>query len=268
MASRSKTKLEVNGKGEKSNLGAILRRASRDGGHDALSPTSGVEPARSTSGFLLPPSPTPSNEALTRMDGESIVHTIPTDSSRNRESPRPSQGLNSVATSEIKSKRSADYANNLAHGVAYGMHKIKEGARATGDVDLQVIKLGFQKEVSVALTSFEKAAEWADLSSALGRFAKVLAALPPHFDLADFDNDRIIYRRLAQCLNRALPAGVHLKVCEIYDHIMKHQDQDAIIRNLGMFTIGIFPVLTYAASPVRVAFFKVMKDEKETVRFN
>ena len=151
-------------------------------------------------------------------------------------------------------------ATGALHGLGQRIHEAGHHLIAQGKTkDLSVFRLGFQKEVLVAITSFEKAAEWADLSSALGRFSKVVTALPLQMDLADFDSDRIIYRRLAQCLNRALPAGVHLKVCEIYDQILKRQNEDAIIRNLGMFTIGIFPVLTYAASPVRAAFFKVMQ---------
>lgn len=70
----------------------------------------------------------------------------------------------------------------------------------------------YAAQVSKALASFDAVNEWADFISFLGRLSKTLASSP----LPCIPDKLVISKRLAQCLNPALPAGVHQKALEVY----------------------------------------------------
>eukprot|EP01083_Nonionella_stella_P244508 850917_1 len=57
----------------------------------------------------------------------------------------------------------------------------------------------------------------------------------------------LITKRLAQCLNPDLPGGVHLKSLETYDTLLSLIEPQSLIRDLPLFTMGLFPVLSYAS---------------------
>ena len=90
--------------------------------------------------------------------------------------------------------------------------------------------------VEKALQTFEAVNEWADVIKFLNGLSKVrlnvLLSLPYSFylcmqTLASFPQypmvplKVVVAKRLAQCLNPALPAGVHTKALEVYLQIFK-----------------------------------------------
>jgi hypothetical protein len=82
----------------------------------------------------------------------------------------------------------------------------------------------------------------------------------------------VVAKRLAQCLNPALPTGVHQRALEVYVHILAvlgvrimlsvlHTRASLIIlvlkaeglkRDLSLWSPGLFPFFEYAATSVKV----------------
>jgi hypothetical protein len=59
--------------------------------------------------------------------------------------------------------------------------------------------------------------EWADYISFLGRLLKALQAHP--IEISVIPHNDTVALRLSQCLNPALPSGVHQKALEVYAYI-------------------------------------------------
>eukprot|EP01117_Protostelium_nocturnum_P017404 TRINITY_DN7085_c1_g4_i1.p1 TRINITY_DN7085_c1_g4~~TRINITY_DN7085_c1_g4_i1.p1 ORF type:complete len:1777 (-),score=358.26 TRINITY_DN7085_c1_g4_i1:8-5338(-) len=105
----------------------------------------------------------------------------------------------------------------------------------------------YHEEIQSSLEQFEKAKEWADLIKCLQRLGKVLSkyegfALIPHKSL--------LAKRLAQCLNPALPSGVHLKTLEIYQQIFS-KIQKVLAVDLPIYSSGLFPFFQFASTNVK-----------------
>jgi hypothetical protein len=66
------------------------------------------------------------------------------------------------------------------------------------------------------LQTFDAVNEWADFIRFLSSLAKVLAA---NIEFKEIPMKLLIAKRLAQCLNPALPSGVHSKCLEVYSLI-------------------------------------------------
>ncbi|KAF9701876.1 hypothetical protein EKO04_000814 [Ascochyta lentis] len=100
--------------------------------------------------------------------------------------------------------------------------------------------------------------EWADYISFLGRLLKALQAHPsetpviPHSDT--------VALRLAQCLNPALPSGVHQKVLEVYAYIFTAIGEDALARDLNLYLPGLSTTLSFASLSVRPLFLSIFEN--------
>ncbi|KAF2630148.1 hypothetical protein BU25DRAFT_335744 [Macroventuria anomochaeta] len=100
--------------------------------------------------------------------------------------------------------------------------------------------------------------EWADYISFLGRLLKALQAHPsetpviPHSDT--------VALRLAQCLNPALPSGVHQKVLEVYAYIFTTIEEDALARDLNLYLPGLATTLSFASLSVRPLFLSIFEN--------
>lgn len=73
----------------------------------------------------------------------------------------------------------------------------------------------FAEQINKALAGFERAREWADLITCLQKLSKALGRSAPPF--VTVPSRLLLGRRLAQCLNAALPSGVHLEALETYE---------------------------------------------------
>ncbi|KAL8948411.1 MAG: hypothetical protein Q9222_005400 [Ikaeria aurantiellina] len=103
-----------------------------------------------------------------------------------------------------------------------------------------------------ALSLFDTALqEWADYISFLGRLLKALQLHPP--GVSDIPHKALVTQRLSQCLNPALPSGVHQKALEVYTYIFSLIGKDGLGRDLRYYLPGLSPVLAFASLSVKPA---------------
>ncbi|KAL0242321.1 hypothetical protein I308_105950 [Cryptococcus tetragattii IND107] len=107
----------------------------------------------------------------------------------------------------------------------------------------------FKQQVDKALQSFESVNEWADFISFLSRLLKTLQTPSPPYH--EIPRKLIVSKRLAQCLNPALPSGVHQRALDVYSHIFSIIGTDGLQRDLAIWSSGLFPFFQYAATSVR-----------------
>ncbi|KAF9201272.1 hypothetical protein BGZ49_008474 [Haplosporangium sp. Z 27] len=60
-----------------------------------------------------------------------------------------------------------------------------------------------------------------------------------------------VAKRLAQCLNPALPAGVHGKTLDVYAYILETIGPDQLAEDITLWSYGLFPFLQYASLSVK-----------------
>ena len=75
----------------------------------------------------------------------------------------------------------------------------------------------FTSALEVALSSFDSVSDWADVIEFLTKIHKILSNFLPN--CLSLPRKNLISKRLAQCLNPALPSGVHQKTLEVYSLI-------------------------------------------------
>lgn len=110
----------------------------------------------------------------------------------------------------------------------------------------------FLEEFRNAISSFDKAKEWADLIKCLQRIVKVLNRYPK-FPIVP--EKFVVAKRLAQCSNPGLPSGVHLKTVETYEILCQRLGQERLARDLPLYTTGLFTLYQHAATNVKVRCF-------------
>lgn len=93
----------------------------------------------------------------------------------------------------------------------------------------------YAQQVEKCLNTFDSVHEWADFISFLKQLLKVFALVYGHLwviavsrssktleayqQFKDIPRKVIVAKRLAQCLNPALPTGVHQRALDVYSHI-------------------------------------------------
>ncbi|ODO06352.1 hypothetical protein L198_01584 [Cryptococcus wingfieldii CBS 7118] len=107
----------------------------------------------------------------------------------------------------------------------------------------------FRYQVDKSLQSFESINEWADFISFLSRLLKTLQSQSPPYN--EIPRKLIVGKRLAQCLNPALPSGVHQRALDVYAYIFSIIGVDGLERDLTIWSSGLFPFFQYAATSVR-----------------
>ncbi|PRP77720.1 hypothetical protein PROFUN_00581 [Planoprotostelium fungivorum] len=110
--------------------------------------------------------------------------------------------------------------------------------------------------VAASLESFDRATEWADLIKFLQRVSKVLSKYEA---LSIIPHKLILGKRLAQCLNPALPSGVHLKCLEVYETIFQKLGS-ALVLDLPIYSMGIFPIFQFAATTVKPRVLELLEN--------
>ncbi|PGH05170.1 hypothetical protein GX51_03069 [Blastomyces parvus] len=116
----------------------------------------------------------------------------------------------------------------------------------------------YASSVDRALSLFDTALqEWADYISFLSRLLKALQSHPPSLPIVP--SKTIVARRLAQCLNPALPSGVHQKALEVYGYIFSILKPDRLSRDLALYLPGIAPTLSFASLTVRPTFLSLVE---------
>ncbi|KAM0754971.1 hypothetical protein T439DRAFT_284317 [Meredithblackwellia eburnea MCA 4105] len=106
----------------------------------------------------------------------------------------------------------------------------------------------YSSAVNSTLTSFEQVFEWADFITFLAKLLKCLQGYP-QFQV--IPHKLIVAKRLAQCLNPALPTGVHQRALDVYTHILTTIGPDNLRKDLPAWSSGLFPFFQYAATSVK-----------------
>ena len=92
----------------------------------------------------------------------------------------------------------------------------------------------YQASVDKALAKFENVAEWADFISFLTRLLKALQTSSASYQV--IPTKLVVAKRLSQCLNPALPSGVHTRALEVYMYIFTAIGVDGLRRDLQVWT--------------------------------
>ncbi|EOR01446.1 Protein dopey-1 [Wallemia ichthyophaga EXF-994] len=114
----------------------------------------------------------------------------------------------------------------------------------------------YSQAVDRSLNSFLDVQEWADFIAFL---AKLLKAIQSYPQFNDIPHKLIVSKRLSQCLNPALPTGVHQKALEVYDKLFAIMGTDGLKRDLQMWSTSLFPFFQYAAISVRPLVLELYK---------
>ena len=105
----------------------------------------------------------------------------------------------------------------------------------------------FLNECDAACMRFERSSEWADLIHCLQQLQRVLNK---YSSLPVIPDKVLVAKRLYQCLNPALPSGVHKKTLETIELIFSRIGPDRLARDLAFYSEGIFPLYRHASYQV------------------
>ncbi|GAA5879237.1 hypothetical protein JCM8547_003940, partial [Rhodosporidiobolus lusitaniae] len=106
----------------------------------------------------------------------------------------------------------------------------------------------YSSSVDKCLQSFDQVNEWADFITFLAKLLKCLQAYP---QFPAIPHKLIVAKRLSQCLNPALPTGVHQRALDVYTHILTTIGPENLRRDLPAWSSGLFPFFQYAATSVK-----------------
>ncbi|ORX36308.1 Dopey, N-terminal-domain-containing protein [Kockovaella imperatae] len=115
----------------------------------------------------------------------------------------------------------------------------------------------FAAQVDKCLQSFESVNEWADFISFLSRLLKTLQTWAAYTDIPW---KLIVSKRLAQCLNPALPSGVHQRALDVYAHIFSTIGVEGLRRDLLIWSSGLFPFFQFASTSVRPQIINIFQN--------
>ncbi|EMD42316.1 hypothetical protein CERSUDRAFT_102665 [Gelatoporia subvermispora B] len=106
----------------------------------------------------------------------------------------------------------------------------------------------YTQQVDKCLASFDSVHEWADFISFLKQLLKTFQS---YMQFKEIPRKVIVAKRLSQCLNPALPTGVHQRALDVYSHIFAVLGSEGLQRDLPLWSSGLFPFFEYAAISVK-----------------
>ncbi|KAA1471434.1 hypothetical protein DENSPDRAFT_893964 [Dentipellis sp. KUC8613] len=106
----------------------------------------------------------------------------------------------------------------------------------------------YTQQVEKCLSSFDNVHEWADFIAFLKNLLKTLQA---YMQFKEIPRKITVSKRLSQCLNPALPSGVHQRALDVYTHILAVVGSEGLKRDLALWASGLFPFFEYAATSVK-----------------
>ncbi|UZJ52849.1 hypothetical protein CBS101457_002169 [Exobasidium rhododendri] len=190
-------------------------------------PTASSRPSTASAAAIVPPHSTPS-------------------SSTDRKAPA---GVNHSG----KAVASAADAENLADSELWKSNAAKRAEKAwavQSEKGLQsdVKFKRYIASVDKSLATFENVSEWADFIAFLSRLLKTFQ-LSTNFNA--IPRKLIVAKRLSQCLNPALPSGVHQRALDVYEHILTVIGSEGLRRDLSIWTPGLLPFFQFASTSVK-----------------
>lgn len=118
----------------------------------------------------------------------------------------------------------------------------------------------YAANIERALSSWEiSPEEWADYIAFLARLLKAIQSNRKD-EVADLPHSAAIATRLAQCLNPALPSGVHQKALEVYTYIFSTFGNGHIASHIQEYLPGLTAVLSFASLSVRPGLYSLFED--------
>lgn len=106
----------------------------------------------------------------------------------------------------------------------------------------------YTQQVEKCLNSFDNVHEWADCIAFLKQLLKTFQS---YMQFKEIPRKLIVAKRLAQCLNPALPTGVHQRALDVYSHILAVLGSEGLRVDLPVWSSGLFPFFEYAATSVK-----------------
>ncbi|KAF8845997.1 hypothetical protein BDN67DRAFT_891629, partial [Paxillus ammoniavirescens] len=106
----------------------------------------------------------------------------------------------------------------------------------------------YTQQVEKCLNAFDNVHEWADCIAFL---KQLLKAFQSYLQFKEIPHKLIVAKRLAQCLNPALPTGVHQRALDVYNHILSVLGTEGLKRDLPLWSSGLFPFFEYASTSVK-----------------
>jgi hypothetical protein len=106
----------------------------------------------------------------------------------------------------------------------------------------------YTQQVEKCLNAFDNVHEWADCIAFLKQLLKTFQS---YMQFKEIPHKLIVAKRLAQCLNPALPTGVHQRALDVYTHILSVLGTEGLKRDLPLWSSGLFPFFEYAATSVK-----------------
>ncbi|KAK0199079.1 Dopey, N-terminal-domain-containing protein [Armillaria mellea] len=106
----------------------------------------------------------------------------------------------------------------------------------------------YTQQVEKCLNSFDNVHEWADCIAFLKQLLKTFQS---YMQFKEIPRKLIVAKRLSQCLNPALPTGVHQRALDVYAHILAVLGSEGLRRDLALWSSGLFPFFEYAATSVK-----------------
>ncbi|KAJ7103154.1 Dopey, N-terminal-domain-containing protein, partial [Mycena belliarum] len=103
----------------------------------------------------------------------------------------------------------------------------------------------YAQQVERCLNSFDNVHEWADCIAFLKQLLKTFQS---YMQFKEIPRKLIVAKRLAQCLNPALPTGVHQRALDVYSHILAVLGSEGLKQDLALWSSGLFPFFEYAAT--------------------
>ncbi|KAJ7897279.1 Dopey, N-terminal-domain-containing protein [Mycena olivaceomarginata] len=108
----------------------------------------------------------------------------------------------------------------------------------------------YTQQVERCLNSFDNVHEWADCIAFLKQLLKTFQS---YMQFKEIPRKLVVAKRLSQCLNPALPTGVHQRALDVYSHILAVLGSEGLKRDLALWSSGLFPFFEYAATSVKPA---------------
>ncbi|KAG6336234.1 hypothetical protein ID866_2853 [Astraeus odoratus] len=106
----------------------------------------------------------------------------------------------------------------------------------------------YTQQVEKCLSAFDNVHEWADCISFLKQLLKTFQS---YLQFKEIPHKLIVAKRLAQCLNPALPTGVHQRALDVYIHILSVLGTEGLKHDLPLWSSGLFPFFEYASTSVK-----------------
>ncbi|OCF39597.1 hypothetical protein I317_06612 [Kwoniella heveanensis CBS 569] len=209
----------------------------------------GQGPSTSLPNSPRPESPSPS--ASPNLDNSSQQqHKLrrPTSQSRFSKLITPVSGRSRSGSNASQRSQNQDDSGSIS-GRSTPELKRRAGRAASSALATDAKYKKFAQLVEKSLQSFESVNEWADFISFLSRLLKTLQAPSPPYP--EIPRKLIVSKRLAQCLNPALPSGVHQRALDVYAYIFSVLGVEGLKRDLLIWSSGLFPFFQYAATSVR-----------------